>query len=244
MKDATNISDSYEALAEEYYDSVSHPTCHNFNYLSRSILRDWIFSSKFSDVLEVGAGDSAAAEALHSLGIDLKNLEIQDGSVGMLAHSEKWIPLGTKLTISDATDIKRADSSVSLIVSSLGDPYNVPPFWEEATRVLRPGGIMIFTMPSFEWSSRFRKEEPNRTQCFADFLLRDGRHISVPSFIRDLPSQIRLMQSTGLVVRNFTSLGIDSLPATAVVSPKAMVFERDESSLVWGFRLHKPSATL
>src|SRR4051812_29449717 len=128
---------SYEDVADEYYDSTRHPTCANFNYLSRLyIARQLTDEWPRGLAVEVGAGDSSIAPIFQSRAATLNGLHITDASAAMLQHSRKWESLGATLRIQDATSLAYDEGSVSLVVASLGDPYNVLSFWRETERIL------------------------------------------------------------------------------------------------------------
>jgi len=244
-----NIHEQYNILAKEYYDPKAHPTCYAFNLLSRSYIEQWITEPSVDcNILEVGAGDSCVASILHERGFRLGGLEITDASPAMLAYSERWAAYGAKLGIADAHSLHCADKSVSLLVASLGDSYNLPEVWAEIARVTEPGGAVLFTVPSFQWAARFRANHL-RIQDYqaAHFELRDGTTVSVPSFIWPLDEQVKMIEKAGLMVVHFESLGERELPPGRH-SPKIDVFSGDISSLIWGFkairqRLSLPLAT-
>lgn len=233
---------SYDAIADEYYDPDAHPTCHNFNHLSRICLERWIPDRFLSrDILEVGAGDSAVAAILYEKGLPLAGLELHDASEKMLAYSRKWQQHGVSTVVSDACSILKEDSSVSLLVASLGDPYNTPVFWAEAARVVRPDGLVLFTLPSFQWASRFRTTLDVNSTHIAEFKLCNNKIVHVPSFIYPLAEQVRRIEEVGFMVVQFTSVGEEALSDKRYLSPKTNVFGANSSSLVWGFmavRLH------
>jgi SAM-dependent methyltransferase len=91
------------------------------------------------------------------------------------------------------------DASVSLLCSSLGDPFNTDQFWAEAARVLRPTGHLIYTTPSWEWAEGFRRRQQEPPDA-AEFLLRDGRRVLMPSLVYPERDQIALIESCGLIV--------------------------------------------
>lgn len=233
----SNTAPSYDIVAGEYYDPVAHPTCYNFNRLSRVYLERWIPEPWLNrDVLEIGAGNSSVAAILHARGYLLNGLHITDASAKMLAYSECWETYGATLAISDGCSIDREDATVALLVASLGDPYNVPEFWVEVCRVIEPGGAVLFTVPSFQWAARFRTDRGSAQRIDeAEFELLNGHCVNVPSFILPLEKQVTMMESTGLMVVHFESLGAEALPPDHL-SPKIDVFSSDTSSLVWGFR--------
>lgn len=173
---------TYDAVAAEYYDRTAHPTCSNFNRLSR-IYIDARFPEPWDEgaIVEVGAGDSAVAGLLHARGYALQSLTITDASAAMVAHSNRWRVQGAKISIRRAQDLRGDDDRFAMLVSSLGDPYNTPEFWREAYRVLKPGGRLLFTTPSFEWSRRFRHES---TLYNADFIVGGRKVLAMPSLER------------------------------------------------------------
>jgi SAM-dependent methyltransferase len=101
--------------------------------------------------------------------------------------------------VSDAEQLSIRTASVDAILASLGDPYNTAAFWRECSRVLRPGGRVFFTTPSFEWAQAFR-EETEAPPMAAEFELVDGRALFVPSFVRSPTEQAALIRSAGLDV--------------------------------------------
>lgn len=228
----------YDMLADEYYDEVAHPTCLNLNSLSRRFIESRMPSSAGSlDILEVGAGSSTVAPLIRSQQASLERLTLHDQSEKMLSWSRRWAELGATLQVSNALDMASATDSVDVLVAGLGDPYNVDDFWAEAARVCRHGATLLFTMPSYEWASRYRLG--SRSQELAEFRLRSGRNCFVPSFVNRLDQQVRLIQSNGWVLSEFESLGLESLPAGQPISNKANVFHGIVSSLVWGFRARR-----
>jgi hypothetical protein len=228
---------AYELLSPEYYDAEAHPTCHNLNRLSRVFLarhlaEPWCGGS----VLEVGSGSSSVASILHSRGYSLEGLTISDDSEGMIAHSSQWESLGAAFLLCSASAIPVEDSGFSLLVAGLGDPYNEPRFWCEAHRVMLPAAKILFTMPSFDWALRFRGPEDGARFGAAEFVLRDGRAVDLPSFIPRLENQIAMIQKAGFAVLSFEALGVEALGAGERLSPKIEVFPNGWSSIVWGFK--------
>jgi hypothetical protein len=154
----------------------------------------------------------------------------------MLQHSHRWTEFGASLSVCDASAVSRVGQAFSLLVASLGDPYNTSAFWRGAYRALRPGGAALFTMPSFEWSSRFRGNAAGKSQL-AEFVLKDGRCLHVPSCVMSLHEQVKMIEDAGFAVVRFASLGADLLHPGEPHSPKLDVFGDDVSSIVWGFEV-------
>jgi ubiquinone/menaquinone biosynthesis C-methylase UbiE len=195
----SEVGPGYQPIAEEYYDEKWHPTCSNFGELSRAFLAARIhnLATPESNALEVGAGRSILAKVFEEDGLPLSRVTILDRSKDMLKHSERWFELGATPRVADARHTELPNGYFDLIVSSLGDPYDWPDFWRETRRVISEKGLLLFTTPSFEWSSRFRaNSEPDK----AEFVLRDGRTVLVPSFTRPLAQERILMTEAGFEV--------------------------------------------
>jgi len=135
----------------------------------------------------------------------------------MLAHSAEALSAGCKAVLADVLRLPFTDYSLSVLIATLGDPYNAPRFWQEVTRVLAPDGIVIFTTPSHAWSSTFRRPEKEE-QHVADFEMRDGRHITVPSFIYPEAEQIAILAAHGLQVQETKCVTINQLQEGRVSS--------------------------
>ena len=196
---------SYEQLAAEYYDRKAHPTCFNFRTASASILGMWkgvLIEAKAA--CEVGCGMSLYAELLRREGRDVGQLELVDSSPSMLAYSAVWLRHGAKLTVADAADLPFTDGSFDVVVSSLGDSYNTGAFWRESRRVLRHGGTLAFTTPSFEWATAFRSRGEGEVPDKALFVSRDGTRCYVPSIILGPAEQVDLMAAHGFSLREMT----------------------------------------
>jgi ubiquinone/menaquinone biosynthesis C-methylase UbiE len=219
----SQVTPPYEAIAEEYYDADRHPTCRNFSDLSHRFLLERIeklaHSTKFA--LEIGAGKSIVAPTFVKLKTPLSRVTILDQSASILKHSNKWISAGAISKIADARRTELPGNYFDLIVSSLGDPYDCEDFWREVRRIIVDRGIFLFTTPSFEWSSKFRSAvELNK----AEFVLRDGEAVSVPSFTRPLIEHRNVIREYGfeIVEEVLPSIGDISGP----VSPKLSVLRK------------------
>jgi ubiquinone/menaquinone biosynthesis C-methylase UbiE len=235
---------SYDNVAHEYYDERAHPTCYNFNRLSRQFIeRQFPEPWNGQATVEVGAGASSVAALLHARGYSLVGLLITDASAAMLRYSERWIDLGASMLVCDASRIGATNEAYSLLIASLGDPYNTPSFWAEAHRVVKPGGRVLFTTPSYEWSARFRGVDSDAARL-AEFLLTSGERLSLPSIVAPLSAQIKMMEDAGFQVTGFESLGTEALHPAEPRSPKLDVFGEDPSSLIWGFALARRSTAL
>lgn len=206
---------AYDEIAEEYYDPERHPTCANFEELSTKFIIAQLFgliSDDFS-ILEVGAGKSVVAQFPKA---EKCMLIVLDESVPMLSHSKKLVKKNVQFKIAKAHQTGLPDQSVDIIVSSLGDPYNTSSFWKEVSRLLKTGGVCLFTCPAGEWANSFRVHGKRDE---AEFVLRDGRSISVPSVCLNFDEQTTLIRSAGgLTV--IESMDFRVADITGFVSPK------------------------
>jgi SAM-dependent methyltransferase len=230
-------SASYDCVANEYYDSVLHPTCFNFGELSKRAICLWLDPgvTREKDILEVGAGRSIAAQLMISAGCRLDRLFLLDKSPAMLAYSRGWADDGAKLLIADARSTSLQGNSFDLIIASLGDPYNQLEFWNEVARLLRPNGLCLFTTPTYEWARLFRKGSMTDE---AEFLLQDGTIATVPSFIPSNEIQLKMLADAGL--EKCAEVDFFRKDLTHSPSPKIMIFkDTDESSIVRGLMVRK-----
>ena len=214
---------TYEQIAEEYYDEFLHPTCKDLGKLSACLLNPLIerWFPTAGHLLEIGAGESTLAPISRKKGA-LERTVLLDSSPKMLAYSEVWEKLGACLLIASADTTGLPSNCASLIVSSLGDPYNSQSFWSEMKRLLGPDGRIIFTTPSYEWSTTFR---PKEKLDVAEFLRGDGTQLFMPSYIYSKQEQFKIIEEAGLKCTDYrgvvtTSLGEIVAPKLQVIKPE------------------------
>lgn len=225
----------YEDLADEYYDRARHPTCWSMRELSAlahvPILRRGLPAT--GTLVEVGAGLSMLAPEAAEQG-SLDRVVLLDSSPTMLGHSNCWIERGARGLVAPAEATGLPDRSSALILSSLGDPYNDAAFWREVARLLVPGGQCLFTTPSFEWASAFRRPEGTGA---AEFLTRAGMRMDMPSHVLDRDDQIRLIEAAKLEVASFQSFGTGQLRGE--VAPKLLCVS-PSTPIIWAYSVRAP----
>lgn len=233
----------YGVVAEEYYDERRHPTCANFREASARILEAWLERLPGGQGLscEVGAGASVLAELLVRSGQGLRDRIISDSSLSMLQHSKRWMAEGLRAVVCRAESLPLRNSSLSLLISSLGDPYNEPSFWQEVSRVLRPGGCSLFTTPSYQWARAFRSRHSQEEVMTAEFDLSDGRKVVFPSWIYSAQDQVRLIEAHALTVVEIVFVPRSALTA-ARISPKLLVGGARDLPVVSGYLIAKGEA--
>jgi SAM-dependent methyltransferase len=231
---------SYEVIAPEYYDPIRHPTCANFRQASYLILSDWLSTFPIEDSLiyEVGAGKSLLLEILNEFNREPKQTIISDLSPSMLAYSKSLADDKTRFELVAASNLPVEAATVDLVVSSLGDPYNDKKFWEEMQRVLKKGGLVFFTTPSFNWAKAFRPDDEfNKTT--AEFELQDSRHVFVPSFIFSKKQQTDLLEETGFHLEDYKQVSLIDIKTTKL-SPKLLVEDMNlNQNIVEGYKVTK-----
>jgi SAM-dependent methyltransferase len=230
---------SYELVASEYYDSGRHPTCANFREASRILLREWrlpLVSSR--RVCEIGAGKSITAEIFSEENRPLDGLTLVDESPSMLAYSKHWTQEGANLKLGAASHLPFATEEVDVVVSCLGDPYNGVSFWREVSRILRHEGLCLFTTPSHDWATSFRKQTNSDPES-AQFELLDGTRVLLPSFILHDSDQVALIQSCELEVCKVAHISVRDLSGHRL-SPKLLLSRGQDASVVAGYLISKP----
>jgi SAM-dependent methyltransferase len=229
----------YEDIALEYYDSIRHPTCANFREASAIMLRRWLQETPHETgwFCEVGAGKSLLAELLAAEGSSAADMIITDSSPSMLSYSRQWANAKTHLVLGDSMMLPIADDRLDLVVSSLGDPYNVPDFWREVFRVLRPNGTALFTTPAYAWATAFRDSSASDLES-AEFELLDGESVQVPSWIYPAEAQVEMIKKSGLRIKEKTRVTLVEI-ASKPLSPKLLTERGLDADIVEGYLVTK-----
>ena len=208
----------YDALADEYYDPIRHPTCAAFRDASIHLLRRAFGAlGGVGEILDVGCGRSVLCE-LHEA-VRCEHITALDDSAKMLEHSRACFGDRGSLVHASAVETGLKSESFDVVVASAGDPYNVPAFWRECRRLLKPDGRVFFTTPSNVWATRFRRTEGTAAHIAA-FFLADGTQIDTPSFVFPESEQIEMMEGAGLRARLLDRETLEELEARGVVAPK------------------------
>jgi SAM-dependent methyltransferase len=229
----------YETFAAEYYDAARHPTCANFREASRLLIEPLVADySQLGPVCEVGCGMSILADMLVDGVPGLDTLLLTDSAASMLEYSAEWIQKSAISLIADAAELPLGNDSVGFFVASLGDPYNGTQLWSELSRVLSPGGHIVFTTPSYEWASRYRASEGSEISK-AEFWLADGSVVAAPSIILDAEAQTKMIVATqSLQVINVQAVRYSRLPSLNI-SPKLKIAEDGDLPIVTAYVARK-----
>jgi SAM-dependent methyltransferase len=148
-------------------------------------------------VLEVGCGRGRVGEFL---GIEPSRVIQLDLSHEMLALGDRE-PCALRLH-ADATNIPLFEGQFSTVVGFLSDAFLGLSFFREAHRMLKHGGGLILTTPSYEWGEALRgTEEPRRSE--ARFKTVANQQVTVPSTLvptEQLKSMLRYCGFAQIVV--------------------------------------------
>ena len=134
---------------------------------------------------------------------------------------------GRGFLVADAHNLPFGDESIDVLFAILADPYNLPKYWEESARVMRPRGLMVFLVPSYVWTCKFRTSDPNEHDAVARFELRNGVELFVPSYILSAPEQIALAREYGFETVDFRTVSKEHLQR--IRSPKLCLLEPNDA---------------
>jgi len=231
----------YETLASHYYDEARHPTCAALRAASKSMICELLDGVAIGrTVVELGAGKALAPECLAGWRSEKYRIILLDSSPTMLAHSERYRTDGAELRIGEAARTGLPDGTADLVLSSLGDPYNTAELWREIRRLLVPGGLAVFTTPSWEWSSRFRPGGQMAAPNSSEFMTPEGTAVAVPSFILDRRHQTALIGAAGLAVVTCTGRNRMEIPEAARAPKLAYISE--DMPFAAGYLVQNPEA--
>lgn len=171
-----NHAGAYDVLAAEYYDA-GHITSRNFDATTKVAATDWRDGLPEGLVLEPGAGRGRVGEFL---GAPPDRVVQLDSSANMLALPDREAAL--LRVLHDAEELPFPDAEFGCVAAFLCDGFLGLNFLHEAKRVLKPGGVLYGTTPSYEWGSKLRELLGIDTMN-TRFVLTSGRQILAPSFL-------------------------------------------------------------
>lgn len=187
---------------------------------------------KGRDVLELGCGAAQWSIALHQLGARVTGLDLSERQ---LAHARRLMDqadLGFPLVHAGAEATPFPDESFDIVFCDHGamnfaDPHRTVP---EAARILRPGGLLAFSMGTpildIAWAEN---EENPRAEFVRDYwgLYRILDDEGTINFQLPYGEWIRLFVENGLIVESLLELR----PPEGATSSY-----RDETDLAWARR--------
>ena len=204
-QDSTMTGGPYDALAGEYYDR-SHKTSRNFDHTTREVVDAWRDRVPEGLVLEVGCGRGRSGEFL---GVEPERVVQLDNSRAMLDLVDR--ERAAVRIVHDAESLPFPDGEFGAVTAFLCDAFLGLNFLCEARRVLRPGGVLCGTTPSFEWGSSLR-EHLSLDLMTTRFLLRGGAEVRVPSLLYPAAQLREMLIHAGSKVRS--TLCLTACPPT------------------------------
>lgn len=194
--------DNYASILPEFYDSC-RPTTANFHQLT---LRFWTrIAHKMTNsprVLEVGVGNGWLMKSFPWHNLDYTGIDVVP-STDPLIHTASSREIGFE------------SESFDCVISSLADPFLFPASIREIHRVIKPHGLLIFTVPAKEWAIRLRDiESSDRTA----FTLESGRRVEVFSFCVDKIWFEDVLPTYGFKLVDLETMSVGDLPAGTDIS--------------------------
>lgn len=191
---------SYDEIASEYYDK-RHKTCRNFDNATVSILKKGnIFDCKDGKVLEVGAGRGRVGEYLN---VNPSNVVQLDNSSAMLdLHEREECSLRI---LADACDIPLISEQFDFVTGFLVDPFWGLAFLTEAIRMLKRGGRILLTIPTYEWGEALRSKLSTDLKAARFQQIETKNIISLPSTLASHQQIKDMMEAVGFRSINILS---------------------------------------
>ena len=178
----------YNRVAGEFSDAKRRTTA-NFHQLTKRPLHNMIIESlKNKPILDLGCGIGFVTNMLVDY-FPSESIIATDLCMPMLRQVKASHPYVNLLCCS-AFSLPLRNNSVGNVISSLCDPFCNERMFEEVNRVLVPGGLFGFTIPSSNWILDSRKDKD-----ISKFILDDGSIIEVNSFLYDEGEMVKMAQN-------------------------------------------------
>jgi ubiquinone/menaquinone biosynthesis C-methylase UbiE len=138
-------------------------------------------------LLDVGCGAGRTSIALAEMGIEVVGVDLSETMVRVARHQARLAGAKVEFQVMDAMDLQFADASFQAVLFSYNGLELVPGragkqrAIEEIWRVLKPGGVYIFSSHSLYAINRFA---PARLFCLLKYCA--GRLLRVPVREREL----------------------------------------------------------
>ncbi|MBQ8292925.1 MAG: methyltransferase domain-containing protein [Bacilli bacterium] len=193
-------NNGYNKIAK-YFDDEKRITTKNFHDMSYSFFKNIIESNLLNNksVLEIGSGRGWLRNNF------TWNKTTSYTSVDISEEMNNMIPV-EKTTTKSARNLPFSCESFDAVICSLADPFFYPEAISEIFRVLKQKGLLIFSIPTKEWSSSIRMDD-----IYTYFLLPDGQLAKVYSFTFFENELKSILKSVGFEIELFLKIGINNL---------------------------------
>jgi SAM-dependent methyltransferase len=221
----------YDAIAEEYYNPDLHKTSRNFDCATKAAFANAAIRSRLPReglFLDVGAGRGRVQEFL---GVEARRVVQLDDSARMLALEEREECV---LRIKHrAESLPFLADQFACVSAFLCDAYVGLDFLAEAFRVLRPGGILVGTVPAKKWGVALR-EAIKCDLSLARFLTRTEETIFLPSTLLDQDELLAMLQRVG-----FAAEMINIVPLTLPLGATPVSKDIERPAIRLGVPIHE-----
>lgn len=231
---------AYDAIAAEY-DHDSHATCRDFDFANHALLRQlapfvkhWRERRGAISVLEVGPGPSQLFDQIA-------------GGFGL--HADRYWAIDISSEMADITElryrgrIKRVHQlsihaahpskidQHDLLICLLADPYLTSSAISRMKNLLKPGGLLVITLPNHSWARSVRGGNVHTA------LFHDTHGHQHPSFSFCWPPSYlkRICAAENLRLREHRSVLLDAVPNPSRVNMHALAKLRNQPRLLEGY---------
>lgn len=216
--DSTNAA-GYAKIAPEFNDDC-RITTRNFHELSQPyfVERARRYITEHTKCLEIGVGHGWLSKIIpfqdtDYIGVDISSEMIKRNRTGhQMQSSVRYLDFPS--------------GYFDVVIASLADPYCYPAALCEICRVLKSGGVFIFSTPSRQWSDAIRTRD-NRTKTI--FILKDKTIAEVYSFTFTLGELAQLLSVCGFSLKeSYTAHGDALIKAKSHISPAIIESARNQ----------------
>lgn len=184
------------------------------------VVKELLGSVKGKKVIEIGCGNGYFSRALARRGAKVTALDASFKMIDIAIAEEKKKPLGIVCLVRDAARLQGIKSgSFDLAVANmmLMDVLNVEKAIKEISRVLKPGGKLVFSIlhPAFmfdgSWENIKGKNRYGRIvwrylNPYIAINHWDGRRLNTKGYVRPLGFYMQALRVAGFVVTDFREI--------------------------------------